>query len=186
MTTFELSPQIDCEQTELPLMSSAEDSPVKTFQAPATRPDWKERAAAYSPKSFAWLASYDPSSSSWRTSQLSLVATVGDGSEEFLGTWPRSGLMCSGTAYQLPTLAHYIPETVSGSSLIPTPTACDYKGSGRPRAERGPKNNLRDWFKWHFGLQYPPVTAVEYMNGYPTDHTALRPLETQSSLKFLK
>jgi hypothetical protein len=54
----------------------------------------------------------------------------------FSETWPRSGLMLSGIAYQLPSSAPLTDATVYG--LLPTPAARDYKGavSGVKLAER--------------------------------------------------
>ena len=176
MTTCERSPQNGFLPMELPLTLLLGGSRARMSVPPESAAGWaRERAAASILRSSASLAIYDHDTSSWKTSQTCLLArlsNLADGLGEFSGTWPRSGMMRSGIAYQLPTLAHCTSVTASGSSLIPTPTACDFKGSGRPRAQRGPKNNLRDWFKWHFNMQYPPVAAVEYMMGFPTDHTA--------------
>lgn len=57
----------------------------------------------------------------------------------------------------------------TGGLYVPTPTACDHKGSGRPRKNRGPGNNLRDWFMQNFNLQYPPVRLVGYLMGFPKE-----------------
>lgn len=173
--TYENSQQTFFDETEFPLMSSAEASPARISQAQGKWQVLTESEAVYGAKSSAFVASFSQVTSLWRTSQTSLQEGREAGSQEFSVTWPRSGTMRHGTVSQLPTLAHSINETVSGSSLIPTPTACDYKGSGVPRIGRGPKNNLRDWFKWHFRLQYPPVMAVEYMMGFPIGHTDLEP-----------
>jgi hypothetical protein len=62
------------------------------------------------------LASFDPNSFSWKTSQHFLD----EGLTEFSGTWPRSGMMQSGIAYQLPPLVPLTDEIASG--LWPTPT----------------------------------------------------------------
>jgi DNA (cytosine-5)-methyltransferase 1 len=182
MTMSEHSPQSDLLPMELPSIALRAGSHAKTSaQQVGKLASLTEREAGCGLKSSAWLAIFDPPTSSWRTLQHCLVAQVsgqGHGLAEFSETWPRSGMMRNGTAYQLPTLAHITNATEFGSSLIPTPTACDFKGSGVPRADRGPKYNLRDWFKWHFNLQYPPVLVVEYMMGFPTGHTDLKPLET--------
>lgn len=69
----------------------------------------------------------------------------------------------------------------SSSPLIPTPTACDHKGSGRPRHERTANNNLRDWFKIRHGMLYPPVAVVEWMMGLPIGYTDFPPLATEST-----
>lgn len=60
--------------------------------------------------------------------------------------------------------------------LLPTPSACDHKGSGRQREERGENNNLRDWFKKRFNLVYPATLAVEYLMDFPIGWTDLKPL----------
>ncbi len=71
------------------------------------------------PSLHAPFASYDPASCSWRTSQGSLGLT--EGSETYSGTWPRSGMTRSGTAYLLPPS---VPLTsVTGSTSWPTPDA---------------------------------------------------------------
>src|SRR6185369_13635676 len=65
------------------------------------------------------FAHYDPASSSWRTSQTSLLSETGQPSETFSGTWPRAGMTRSGTAYQRRPL---VPHTSGiGSSSWPTP-----------------------------------------------------------------
>lgn len=179
MTMCEPSQQTFWQETELPLTLLRAGSRAKTFQRQVSDVAYlREHGAGFTARLSDSLATYDQNSSSWKTSQTCLLAQLSiraDGLAEFSETWPRSGMMRSGIAYRLPTLAHCTNATESGSSLIPTPTACDYKGSGRPRKERGPKNNLRDWFKWHFNMQYPPVAAVEYMMGFPTGHTDLKP-----------
>ena len=120
---------------------------------------------------FAW---FDQSAQCWKTWQLCL-----DGEwAVFSETWPRSGMTRSGIAYQRQQLARCTNGTAYGLSLIPTPTACDHKGSGRLRLERGANNNLRDWFKIKFGFLYPPVAAVEYLMGYPTGWASSKPTET--------
>ena len=63
------------------------------------------------------LARYDRATSSWRTSQLCLDGAL----SEFSETWPRSGTMRNGTAYQLPPLVPLTDATASGS--WPTPSA---------------------------------------------------------------
>jgi hypothetical protein len=71
----------------------------------------------FGPSSRGSLASYDPATSSWRTSQLSLL----EDSAAFSETWPRSGMTRSGTAYRLEPWAPLTAVTESGS--WPTPLA---------------------------------------------------------------
>lgn len=177
METLENSLRSDSSQMELLPTSYVAGSPVRTSQRRESALElMTKREAGFGRKSSDLLARYDHGSSSWKTYQICFLAQLtdpADGSAEFSETWPRSGSMRNGIVSRLPTLAHCTNATACGSSLIPTPTACDFKGSGLPRAERGPKNNLRDWFKWHYRLQYPPVTVVEWLMGFPTGHTDL-------------
>ncbi len=204
MMISEPSPPIASEQTAFPWMQSAEASPVKISALREKVLALRASGAGYGRTTPDLLANFDPDTSSWRTSQHSLEG----GLTEFSETWPRSGTMRNGTAYQLPPLVRLTDETGSGllptpraqkfgwtdshgsisawARLIPTPTACDHKGSGRLRLERGPNNNLRDFFKIHYGMLYPPVRVVEWLMGYPIGHTALEPSETPSSRKSRK
>jgi len=103
------------------LMLSAVDFPVRTSASPVARPGSTVRAAAYGDSSPVLLASFDPASSSWRTCKISLVALasgLAHGLDEFSETWPRSGLMRSGTAFLLEPLAPLTSAT--GSGLWPT------------------------------------------------------------------
>ena len=110
---------------ELPLMSSQGDSHAKILAKLGS--NWeleREHALASGQRLPVLLGSYDQSTSSWRTSQHCLVAQASEeahGLAEFSETWPRSGMMRSGTAYRLPPLARSITEI--GSGLLPTPRA---------------------------------------------------------------
>jgi hypothetical protein len=141
-----------------------------------------ERDPAYGQNTSGSLANYDPVTHQLRMSQLSLLTDLSESS----ATLPRSGTMRNGTVFQRPQLARCTVGTEYGFSLIPTPTACDHKGSGRLRLERGANNNLRDWFKIKFGFLYPPVAAVEYLMGYPVGWANLKATEMPSSHKSRK
>lgn len=124
------------------------------------------------------LANYDPERSSWRTQQLCLI----EGLTEFSQTWPRSGMMRSGTAYQLPSLVRVTDATVSGS--WPTPLASEGKGgiqknllTTRPSGARR-QIGLRDVLGGHPNPQW-----LEWLMGFPDNWTELSSLETQSSHK---
>lgn len=80
-----------------------------------------ETLSAPSSKAF---ASYDPSSSSWRTYPDSGKA----GSPEFSGAFPRWGFMRDGIAFELPKPAHLTEENASLS--LPTPRTTDANGAG--------------------------------------------------------
>jgi hypothetical protein len=98
-------------------MSSAEGSPAKTSPTPAREQGSTGNARVFGPSTPDSFANYDPDTSSWRTSQLSLLEDSG----ESLLTWPRAGMTRSGIASRLRPLAPLTGGTESG--LLPTPTA---------------------------------------------------------------
>lgn len=69
--------------------------------------------------SLASFAKFSLDSSTWKTPQLSLL----EDSEEFLETWPKSGLMQNGECWEQATLAPLMKEKESG--LWQTPVADD-------------------------------------------------------------
>ena len=121
------------QQPELPLMSSAAASPAKTSALPEGGRDWRAKDRAYGASSPVLLANFDRDTSSWRTSQH----CVAGGLETFSETWPRSGMMRSGIAYQLPPLAPLTAAT--GYGLWGTPTGQDAKGSQWSTGANGKK-----------------------------------------------
>lgn len=157
-------------------MSSVADFHAKTFPWLGQAPDLPESVRDSGGRWCAPFAWYDQSTQLWRTWQRCLV----EGWARFLGTWPRAGITRNGIAYQRQPLVLFtsVTEFSSLRPNLPTPTACDHKGSGRLRLERGPNNNLRDYFKIHYRFLYPPARVAEFLMGYPIDHTALRESET--------
>ena len=120
MTMYEQSQQSDWLQTELESMSSQADSPAKTSQSQETKQAYKmEPEAGYGQSAPVLLATLNHASLSWKTSQISLVATADDGLEDYLETWPRSGMTRNGTAFQLATLEPSTGGTEYGSLLTP-------------------------------------------------------------------
>lgn len=101
--------------TSNPSMSSAVDSPAKTSATPAKELASRVLEAAFGASTLESLASYDQASSSWKTSQRSLLA----GSTECLVTLPRSGTIRSGSLCALPTLGHHTEENASSSWATP-------------------------------------------------------------------
>jgi hypothetical protein len=95
--------------------SSAAASPAKTSQSPAGAKGSTGHARVFGQSTPDSFASYDPATSSWRTSQLSLLEEW----SVFSGTWPRAGMTRSGTAFRLVPLAPLTAATGSGS--LPTP-----------------------------------------------------------------
>jgi hypothetical protein len=117
MMTSAPSPESGLLPMDLPLIAWSVASHVRTFRSPEEVLASKVNEAAYGQSSPELLASLAPDMLSWRTSQLCLV----EGSTVFSETWPRSGMMRSGIAYQLPPLAPLTDATASG--LWPTPNA---------------------------------------------------------------
>lgn len=164
-STLPASPQM-----ELLPMSSVGGSRAKTsaWQARALASLANEAGSGSNMQD--WFASCDLDTYSLKMSQHCFL----EGLTKFSATLPQRGMMRNGKLFQLPTSEPFIEGRGSGFRLIPTPTACDHKGSGRLRLERGPNNNLRDYFKINFGFLYPPVKAVEWLMGFPIGHTALK------------
>ena len=129
------------EATSNPSMSSAADSPAKTSATPAGARDRRRTLGSLVASTPDSLASYDPATSSWRTSQLSLL----EDSSVFLETWPRSGMTRNGTAYRLRPLAPLTDATGSGS--WPTRDSAGLQGPAiRTAAE---KRSARACSGWH-------------------------------------
>ena len=101
--------------------SFVEDSPVKILALPVSKQESQGKDQDYGQKLPVLLAKYDPSMQSWKTLQTCLLESGGLGLDEFSETWPRSGIMQNGIAYQLPTLVPLTDETEFG--LLPTPRA---------------------------------------------------------------
>ncbi len=177
--TLENSPPLDYEQMELIPTSYAEDSPARISASPENNSAWTATARDYGRKSLDLLANYDRVSSSWKTSQICLDSDLA----EFSGTWPRSGMTRSGTAFQRLTL---VPGTVGTEfGWLPTPTkSADAKGAPKNRYYGSPtcRSNLREWLRdGPDDPIFPHPSFVERVMGYPIGHTELPPSETLSS-----
>ena len=95
---------------------------------PEKEQESKEPARVFGESMRESFASYDQATLSWKTSQLCLL----EGSTLYSETWPRAGMMRSGTCCRLQPLAPHTGE--NGSGLWPTPRANDndqgYRGEG--------------------------------------------------------
>ena len=175
MTMYEQSQQSDWLQTELESMSLQAASPAKTSQSQETEQEYKtERAVDYGQSAPVCLGSFDPNTPSLKTSQTCLMENGELGLSEFSGTFPRSGMMRSGTVYQLPNLARTTTEI--GSGLWHTPKASDYKSV---------TSNI-EYHKRRSSMELPCQVAtvendtspmnpewVEWLMGFPIGHTDL-------------
>lgn len=95
------------------------DSPVRTYRQPAEEQDLTENGLDCGPRWPGSLARFNPDLCSWKTRQCSLFG----GLTEFLGTWPRWGMMRDGELFLRETSVHRICENESG--LWPTPVKSD-------------------------------------------------------------
>mgnify|MGYP001466668831 CR=1 FL=1 len=211
MTTSEPLRQTDWLPMESPSMSSAEGSPARTSALQAEGQGFPASGRDSGASTPAWLASYAPDSSSWKTSQHCLL----EGLATFSGTWPRSGMTRSGTAYQLPTLALATSGIESGSlptltlcgnynrkgasktsgdgiitalnRMLPTLTARDYKSDSCGPEYRQARDamTMGKTLPWTLGGLLNPRWCEGFM-GYPIGWTELDALETPSSRKFQK
>lgn len=103
-------------------MCSAEDFPARICRTLGEALASKALEAVFGESTRALFASYDRESSSWRTSQLCVVADWDVYSE----TWPSAGTMLSGQASRLLTLV--LPTSASGSSWWGTLLSSDARG----------------------------------------------------------
>ncbi len=185
----------DSEQMELlGLTLSPPDSPVRTSQPPERVQELKVSGQDSGQKSPVLLANYDPATSSWKTSQRCLV----EGWTRFSETWPRSGTMQNGIAYQLPTLAHRTGGTGGGAYATPTtmdslppksPEALEREATiARPGRSR--PANLRDQISnshlWPTPTNQSPrkmmptPTASDHIERTSTSTEAVNPLTGKS------
>jgi len=112
------------DETELPSTSSTEDSLARDSVRQAAVEALRTNARHYGSTCPVWLTTWMSNTFSWKTSQscfLDQPTSQAHGLAEYSGTWPRSGLMRSGTAFQLAPLTQITSEIASGS--LPTPTA---------------------------------------------------------------
>lgn len=123
-------------------------SHVRIFRLRVKALAWWAREAACGTKSRASWAFFDPGSSSWRTSQLSLLQEGGAGM--FSGRWPRSGMMRSGRVFELQISALPTLEIAgSASPGIPrrwaTPTICGLWSRANGKAGDGLATQAKRW-----------------------------------------
>jgi len=111
-------------------ISCAGAFPARTSAQPAREPDWLVRDPACFSRWPGSFASYAPESSSWRTSQRSIIG----GFQPYSGRWPLSGMMRGGEVCEHQRWAHLIGVKDGSVSLgWPTPT----KNSGGDRKHCG-------------------------------------------------
>ena len=157
-----------------------EDSPAKTSAWPVNKSESTEAEAVYFSTGCDWPLKYDPDSCCWRTSAPLLT---GD-SPQYLGRWPRTGMMRNGIVSMQPSLVP--PIDANGFSFLPTPQASDghfytikrpvimrgncYRITSNQGIDGNAKMSDIAWTVWDgpWNPQY-----AEAMMGFPQDHTAI-------------
>lgn len=94
-------------------------------------------ARVYSLSSQESLGNFDPDGGSWRTSQVSLMGIMDDGSPQSSQKWPRSGMMRRGIVFRLAPLALLTAETEYG--LWQTPESLNQEGYQIANGKRYPR-----------------------------------------------
>lgn len=157
---------------------------VKTSALPETAQELTESVVECGTTWPGSLAKFDPDTSSWKTAQRSLLEDWA----EFSETWPRWGLMRAGECWERQTLVPRTSESASG--FWPTPT----------HSPRDASCTMETAIKWNgvakqdslsfavareekaAGRHMPHgqlnPTWVEWLMGWPTGWTDLKPLET--------
>lgn len=170
-------------QQSLLLTFLQEDSPVKTQVSPILKEkESKDRGQVFGNIILKQLGCFDQSSSSLRTSQISLT----EDSRKSLKTLPRSGMTRNGTLYATSSWSKAKESGSSwkekGWSRLPTPIAQAGKGYCHNRPISRTMSILR-WPKscWREGnCNYPNPHYLEWIQDFPKDWTALDASAMQS------
>jgi len=179
------------------------DSRAKILARPVEAQESRAQGPAFGKKWHESLAKYDRDSRSWKIPQCSLF----EGSESYLETWPRWGMMLGGECWELPTSAPRIDASEFGL-CVPTPRANEAGCYTRDRGQKGMERPTLTGF----AKMYPTPTAstggpeptgktgrklstivggalnpywVEWLMGWPTGWTALKPLGTGKFRQWL-
>jgi len=124
------------------------------------------------------FARFDLDTHSWRTPQCLLA----EDSVEFLGTWPRWGMMLNGECWELEMSEQTTNEIESGllgkttQNQLPNPTCHNAKEGAYPSEYTRNTPSLAT----HAGGKLNP-TWVEWMMGWPLGWTDLKPLAMDKS-----
>ena len=130
----------------------------------------KEPALGFTEKSCVLLAQLDHGSSSWKMSPQLKATDL----KRLSKTWPSWGMTQDGCAYEHPMSGHRITE-IDGS-LWPTPTAHNSREGGYPAEHTRNTPTLSAKAGGKLNPQW-----VEWLMGWPINHTALKQSETVKS-----
>ena len=141
-----------------------QDFHANHFQKPA-RTEALTTTETCGPNSSQSFAQLDQKTSSWRTSQISLLTNT---SEPFSDNWPRSGMTVDGIAYRRPTVARRIDATAFGSLLNDGQMLCKTPSEYDGRTKHPRKDEYR---LGHSGTLAQEVTSgfLESVRKWPAD-----------------
>jgi hypothetical protein len=139
---------------------------------------------------------FSPDSCSWKTHQCSLLGDL----DEFLETWPKWGLMLNGECWEQQTLvqstkgiAFGLSQSYPPPSKWPTPTATDWKATGKLETLKRQGNNFeaggQNRPQYHYSRlmnMKMPVSASEMLMLWPIEWTDLKPLGTDKFQQWLQ
>jgi hypothetical protein len=149
-----------------------------SVQQKKTQKDLTEKPLECGVKWRGWLAKFNPDTFSWKTAQCSLL----EDSTECLQTLPRSGMTRNGLLWDAPNLEQNIKETEFGLWGTPT-TSQDFKPVRKlaPSEASGKHGTI---LVGSIGKEHPHLIGrylkplvTEYLMGWPTGWTDLKPLE---------
>lgn len=184
-----------------PSIASSGDFPVSLSAKPANS-EHKRMNDGSGLSSLESFASFDRATSSWRTSQISLLSTEEVPLARWSESWPTAGTTRNGIAYQRPPLVPRISETEFG--YLPTPdascglfettgamdvTSCFRREQGETRPSGAKIGSSLRWCpelireSLRTGGELNPVWT-EVLMGYPIGWTALRGVGMRSSLRL--
>lgn len=149
-----------CEPCELNTLwsdptSSSAASPARTLALPDAERAWRESEAVCFSKSSDWSMNYDPGSSSWKTSQLSLL----EDSTSSPVRLPSSGMTVGGQLFQ-PTNLEPRTSANAGSCLQNVPTATATATDAKSSRNATVKNRKVSG--------NPGMTLTDYVTLFPT------------------
>jgi hypothetical protein len=147
---------------------------VKTFQTLDHVGALRASTRDYGLKCSEWFAAFSRDTCSWRTAQRCLL----EGWAEWSATWPQTGMTVNGNASRLPPSVPRTYERESG--FWPTPVASEGKRRSRHRYAQG------GWSLTAVLGGGPNPAWAEWLMGWPTGWTDLRPLATAKFQQWLR
>ena len=155
-------------QTQHLLTSLAVDSLAKTSALLEKVSELSVKEAAYGLKCIELYGKLNLNTSSLKTVQCSFL----EDSNESYATFPKSGIMQSGSVYQVPILAYN--RVGRGYIVLPTPVKTTAHGAARDRYFGSPtyRGNIQEYIRdGEQDSQYPHPALLENIMSFPIGWT---------------